>query len=278
MTKITKEAREYYLSSIAPFAAIVQSLSKKEVLVLDKLRKNESQYTRLELVNDYLCAVSQYLVMNSLSISMLGIKNDNALNDARKSCFKAVIELEKVFTNYLDVPFADYKAALEATSDFPELKRYALIRKTCLAIDLLQEALGESNKWKWALIEMQGRLAVVAKNTLNLKTLIKELDPRTPHYQERVKYLNIVRKMLQDASDKYRLKYEGVTGQIVDFQMAISYIAAMRRLSMMLERNTEAENLKRKIEVWGGKLNKDIENKDKNMRMRQIQSTNAKNE
>ena len=232
---------------------------------MEQLKEIDSPYVRLELATDHLYAFSQFLVMNALSLSMLGINNDTSITDARKSFSKAIFELEKVYTNYLDTPFEDYRASLQAVSNVPELERYALIRKAGLALNMLMEVLGENHKWKWAINEMHGRLAVVAKNTLDLKTLVSGLDPRFPHYQERIQYLNLTRKLLQDAADHYRWKYEGVSGQIADFQTSIFYLSAMYRLSIMLGRNSEAENLKRKIDIWKEKLNKDLETRDKKM-------------
>ena len=125
-----------------------------------------------------LISISYYLVMNSLSVSLLGVKNENALNDARKTCYKAVIQLEKVFTPLVDAPFGDYEEALAGTASFPEMQRYALVRKTGFSISMVRDSFGENSRWKWSIVELEARLSAVAKNCLNLKTLLQAMGPQ----------------------------------------------------------------------------------------------------
>lgn len=265
MAKVNEEARKKYFERIAPYKKTVNELKDKESRIEAMLKVDAAgePYKRLALARDNLCTVSRFLVINSLSVSLLGVKNENALNDARKTCYKAVIQLEKVFTNLLDVPFSEYEEALKACESFPEMERFELVRKTGLSIALVKEGLGDNSRWKWSIVELEGRLAAVAKNSLNLKTLVQGMDPRSDGYRERIEFFNLTRKILQGAADSYRMRYEVSTGRMDDFRTAISYLGALQRLSLLLGRANEAAALKRKIDIWKGKMESDQKNSEK---------------
>ena len=265
MAKVNEEARKKYFERIAPYKKTINELKDKESRIEAMLKVDVAgePYKRLALARDNLCTVSRFLVINSLSVSLLGVKNENALNDARKTCYKAVIQLEKVFTNLLDVPFSEYEEALKACESFPEMERFELVRKTGLSIALVKEGLGDNSRWKWSIVELEGRLAAVAKNSLNLKTLVQGMDPRSDGYRERIEFFNLTRKILQGAADSYRMRYEVSTGRMDDFRTAISYLGALQRLSLLLGRANEAAALKRKIDIWKGKMESDQKNSEK---------------
>lgn len=259
MAKVKEEAKKKYFERIAPYRKKINELKDKERRIEAVLKGNDAgdPYKRLHMAEDNLTAASYYLVMNSLSVSLLGVKNETALNDAKKACSLAIIQFEKVFTDLIDVPFSDYEDFLKSTASFHEMKRYDLVRKAGLALSLVKDSFGEKSKWKWPMVELEARLAVIAKNNLDLKTLVQGMDPRSEGYRERIEFFNLTRKMLQKAADDYRLKYELVTNRADDFRKAISYLGTLKRLSMLLGRQNEAVNLKRKIEIWKKKMDSD---------------------
>lgn len=277
MARVNEEARKKYFEFIASYKKSITELTEKEARTNPKLKGNP--YMRLAQVSDNLTVISLYVVMNSLSVSLLGVKNENALNNARKTCYKAIIQLEKVFSNLVDAPFSEYEKALLSTHSFAEMKRYELIRRTGLSISLVRDGFGENSRWKWSLVELDARLAAVAKNTLNLKSLIHGMDTRADGYRERIEYFNLTRKLLQSAADSYRLKYEVSTNRMDDFRVAISYLGALQRLSLILGRQNEALALKRKISIWHDKMESDHkknENKLRTQRKQQGENLNAR--
>lgn len=277
MAKVNEEARKKYFELIAPYKKGIGELNDKESRIESILKGSDAgeSYKRLALAEDNLTIVSNYLVMNSLSVSLLGVKNENALNDARKACYRAIIQLEKVFTDLMDVPFGDYEEALKSTASFPETQRYLLIRKTGLAINLVKDGFGENTRWKWSIVELESRLATVAKNTLDLKTLVQGMDPRSEGYRERIEYFNLVRKQLQYSADEYRRKYEVGAGRSDDFRKAISFLGALQRLSRLLGRQDEANSLKRKIDIWKGKMENDHKNSELASRQQRLSNGKA---
>jgi len=264
VAKINEVAKKKYFEQISPYKKIITDLHSKRNRMEGALKKDDpgESHKRLAIVEDNLTIVSYNIVMNSLSISFLGIRNESAINEAKKFCSLAIIQLEKVFTTLLDVPFGDYEESLKAVASFSEFKRYTLIKKTGLALSLVEESLGEKTRWKWAMVELDARLAVVAKNCLNLKTLVQGMDPRNAGYRERVEFFNLTRRMLKNSADSYRKKYELSTKRMDDFRMAISFLGALLRLSLLMSRHNEAGELKKKIDIWTKRMESDYKNQE----------------
>ena len=260
MAKITDEARQTYGEQVGIYQQQVDALliREKNMLIMIEKDPTGASYKRLMLTDEMLYLSTLYLSKHSMSVAMLGVKNEDALNDARKSLYKAVIYLEEVVTNYIDVPFSDYEVKVEEIKNLPQTKRYYLVRKLGLAIRLVLDAYGDNTKWRWTFVELEARFATVAKNILDLKTASKDgLDPHSPDYDDTVYHLRLVKKLLQQAADRYREKYELSTGRIDDFRLGINYLLALRRIHLILNERVEAEDVKKKADVWKDKMDKD---------------------
>lgn len=272
MAKVSDVAKKKYSEKIKVYKKMVEDLLLKERQIIQILKNDDTgaAFKKLMLVNENLNIVSYYILMNELSLALLGIKNEAFLNDGRKACFKALIYLEEVFTDYLDVPYSDYEDHLTEVSAFSDDDRYNLIRKTGFSIDAINSGFGEGSKWKWSFVDMNGRLACVAKNCMDLKKMAAGMDPRVPGYQVRIKQLNLTRRLIQQSADDFRKKYELSTFRIDDFKRAIAFLASLKRLSIILKRNSDVDALKKKIEIWKLKMDTDlkrIEDKEKKSRL-----------
>jgi len=259
MAKINEEARKRYFAKIAPYRKKIHYLKNKEHNISRMLQSDDPAvaYKRLALVEDYLTTASYHLAMNTLSVSLLGIRSENDLSEAKKSCFSAIIQLESVFSNLIDAPFQDYEALLEATSSLDEFKRYSLIRKVGLALSMVKDGFTENSKWWWPLMALEARLAAVAKNCLNLQTLLQGMDPRFEGHRERTEYFKLTQRLLQEAANGYRLKYEKTTKRTDDFRLAINFLGALQRLSLLLGRQNEANEFKKRSEIWRRNMESD---------------------
>ena len=264
MGKISTEAKEQYSAKLKIHKSELERLREKESSLVSGLRPDSDNYGVLNLkaANVNLNIVSYLVLMNSLSVSQLGIKNDAYLNEARKVCYKAIINLENAVTNYIDSPFSEYEEKLDKISSVNEAEKWALVKKLGFSIQAVKEGFGENTKWKWSFVEIEGRFAAVAKNLMNLKTLVAGLDPRADYYQERYAHLRIVKKLLQNSADSYREKYELSTLRVDDFKLAINFLGSLRRLNALVGEPEEANALKRKIDIWKSKLEQDIKKKE----------------
>ena len=205
-----------------------------------------------------------YIAKFKLSVALLGGKNENILNEARKTLYKPLIYLEEIVTNFIDTSYPEYEEKVNEISNMTEKQRYYLIRKLGLAISLVIDAYGGNTKWRWSFVEIEGRFATVAKNIINMKEASKTLlDPHSDNYETIVYHLRLVKKLLQQSADRYREKYEIATNVITDFKMAIRFLEALRKMHLVLNEHREADEVKRKLEIWKEKMEKDQKQRDK---------------
>ncbi|MCR5291048.1 MAG: hypothetical protein K6E51_13730 [Treponema sp.] len=260
MAKITAEVRELYAKRILPYAELVKKSLEKEKSLLELIEKDTAgvAYKKLLLSDEMIYVATLYMMMNSLSLRILQVKNNDALNDARKALYKAIIYLEEIVTNIVDVPYGEIEDKVLQIANTPLDKRYYHTRKLGLAIQMLIDAFGDNSKWKWSFVELEGRFIVVAKNMLDMKKAIKDFfDPRSADYDNTVYYLRLINTLLQKSAAAYRDRYELSTRRIDDIRMAINFLLAQRRLAVAMGKVDEGEEIKKKAMVWKEKMDAD---------------------
>ncbi|MBN1298809.1 MAG: hypothetical protein JW997_03885 [Actinobacteria bacterium] len=264
MGKVSKQARDTFIENSNVYKNKINELIEKERKQRLSFKKGDFSFNmqRIELAEDNLILISYYVVLNALSISMLGVKNETYLNNARKCLYKCIIYLEEVVTNYIDEPLSEYEENLESIISFSDDERYKLVRKLGYSIQAVEDGFGANSKWKWSFVEILGRYATVAKNLLDLKNMIKKLDPRVDGYDSRYNWLQLVKRLLQQAADKYREKYELSTQRIDDMKLAINYLSALKRLYLNLNEAQNMDVTKKKIDVWKIKMEADLKKKE----------------
>ena len=260
MAKITAESREDFFVKMQPYKELVDKAFEKEKEILGQISADGSGagYKKLQLAEQMIYISTLYLVINNLSVTLLDAKNTDALNDSRKTLYKAIIYLEEIVSDTIDAPFADYEDRLKEISDTPLEKRFYIVRKLGLAIRLVIDAYGDNTKWKWSFVELEGRFATVAKNLFDMKEGMKTyFDPRAADFDTTVYYVRLIKKLFDKSATGYRDKYELSTKRQDDMRLGINYLLGLRRLDIMLNEKEEAEELKKKIIVWRTKLEKD---------------------
>jgi hypothetical protein len=264
MAKISSEERHKYFERIKPYKETIAAILKQEQAVLMEIKKDRTgaAFKRIALVDDMLNLTSNYMVLNGVSQSVLKVKNEDALNDGRKSLYKSVIYLEEIVSNFVDAPFSEYEEKLAEIESVDAARRYFLVRKLGLAIQLLENAYGDNTKWKWSFVELEGRFAAAAKNIIDLRNAVANTDPRSPNYEPTVYHLRLIKKLLMQAADRYREKYELSTNRIDDFKQGINFLAALRRLHIVLGDRDEAETVKKKYDIWSAKLGSDMKRQE----------------
>jgi len=259
MAKVNDQDRGLYNEKVSTYVKMTKSLLDIEKKLASESKKDtpEAALNKLTLADEMLNLTSNYIAINGISQTILKSKNEEVLNDARKSLYKAIIYLEEAVTNYIDVPFSDYENKLNLLESFDENQRYQLIRKVGLAIDLLEHAYGDNSKWRWTFVEMEGRFATVSKNIMDLRHVMEYSTFESPYYDSTTYHLKLMKRLLSQSADRYREKYELSTGQIPDFKTGISYLGALRRLHVLLAESEDAESVKKKIAIWKTKLETD---------------------
>jgi hypothetical protein len=264
MAKISNEDRHQYYEKIKPYKATIQYLLKREEMMLQIIKKDSrgAAFKRLTLAEEMVSLASHDIIISGVSLSMLRLRNEEALNDGRKSLYKAVIYLEEVVTPLVDAPYSDYEEKLAEIAPIDAMRRYTLIKKVGLGIELHEKAYGDNTKWRWAFVELEGRYAAVAKNIMDLKTAVANTDPSSPDYAPTVYHLRLLKKLLLQAADRYREKYELSTNRIDDFRMGIHFLNALKRIHILMGDRNDVETVKKKAEIWSAKLEVDIKRQE----------------
>ncbi|MCR5606399.1 MAG: hypothetical protein K6F69_06265 [Treponema sp.] len=260
MAKIATESRERFAGRTASYRELIKKYAQREKEILALINRDNSgtAYKKLLLAEDAIYVATLYMSINDVSVVFMETRNNDALNDARKALYKAIIYLEEIVSTYIDVPYSDYEEKLSEISNTPLGKRYYLVRKLGLAIDMLIEGFGENTKWRWTFVDILGRFATVTKNMLDLQTATKVyFDPSSPDYDVTVYYVRLICNLLDESSSKYRDKYELSTKRIDDMRKAIQFVGALRRIKLLIDQREEAEELKKKADVWREKLDSD---------------------
>jgi hypothetical protein len=293
MEKISSEARKRYADRVNEYRELIDRINDKNKELEERIAKTSKaqgltsgqyrgdQFTdlgalkevnsiRFSLADQYLNIVSYFNLMNALSLSLLGIKNESFLNDGRKSCYRSIIYMEEIVSPYIDAAFSDYQQGVESLESFDDKSKYRFLCKLGFAIDSVTEGFGSGSKWKWSFVELQGRYAVIAKNLLNLKTFIMQLDPRIEGYSERLAHVQLVKKLLQQSADRYREKYELSTMRLDDIKKAILFLAAIKRLHTLLGEAEEADVVKKKMEIWKTKMEDDQKRQEMAQKMERL--------
>jgi len=260
MAKTSLEDRNQYYDKIRPCREIIKSFLNKENATLKVLKRDNTNasFIRLGLVDEMINLTSYYIILSKVSQSMLKLRSEEALNEGRKSMYKAVIYLEEVVSNLVDAPYSEYEAKLVQIASLDAKQRYDMVRKLGLALSLLKNAYGFNTKWKWAFVELEGRYAATVKNFIDLKNAVTNTDPRSPDYEPAVRHLRLIKKLLMQAADRYREKYELSTNRIDDFKMGIHFLNSLRRLHIILGERDDADTVKKKTDIWSAKLELDI--------------------
>ncbi|AGT44407.1 hypothetical protein [Treponema pedis] len=259
-------SKELYTERVYEYDQEINKILKREQSLLHLIKNDNfgAGYKKLVLVDEMIYLTTLYLAKFKLSVTLLGGKNENILNEARKTLYRPIIYLEEIVSNFIDVPFSDYEEQLKSISKVTEKQRYYLIRKLGLAINMVIEAYGGNTKWRWSFAEIEGRFAVVAKNIMDLKEITKTgLNPHAEDYDIVIFHLRLVKKLLAKTADKYREKYEVATNAISDFRTAILVLGALKRIHMVLNEHKEVEEIKRKLEIWHDKMEKDLKLREK---------------
>ncbi|MDR0554033.1 MAG: hypothetical protein LBG76_04450 [Treponema sp.] len=257
------DKRSRYFAKTKPYREIIDQLLKQENVFRDQIWQGGSgaHEKRIILVENMVKCASGYIILSEISQSMMEIKNEEALNEGRKSLYKSIVYLEDLVGFYVDAAFSEYEKRLADLDFLNPAQRYLLVRKIGLTIQLLECAYGDTTKWRWAFVDLEGRYAAVAKNIFDLKAAVLNTDPRSPWYEPTVSHLRLIRRLLRRAADRYRQKYELSSGHIDDFSRSIEYLQSLRRIHILMNEREEAEQIKKQLDIWSNKLETDIKRK-----------------
>ena len=256
---ITKAEKAAYNDYIKEYQAELESLKKidKEIAIKKRKMAAIAPYYNIESVFVHLKITSLYIKMSDASLEMLNIKNESFLNNARKEIYKIIQMLEETVGNDIDRTLKENEEYLIKIEKINPKQILNLIISIQKIVDIIIQRMGEKSKWKWSFVDIQGRIAVIAKNFINFSDVEKARDPRKEYYRERHDLLKICKRSLNEAAKQYRTRYE-ISAQIpADILKAIELLAALRKINILFRESTEAAKLKNTIEALHARLEAD---------------------
>lgn len=260
MAKITNEDRELFKKESKQYEDLIKAELDKEKEMLTTMKGDAVgvEYKKLILAEQMIYIATLYNAINTASVKILEVKNNDALNEGRKILYKALIYLEEIVTNIVNVAPSEISDKMEAIANTPLEKRYFLVRKLGLAIQMIIDAFGDNSKWKWSFVELEGRFAVVAKNLYDFKNYVKAyFDPGDADNENSILYMRLIKTLLDKSANAYRDKYELSSRRLDDMKNAINFLLARRRVSVALSESEDAEELKKKAMTWKEKMEAD---------------------
>ena len=272
--KISTEKKLQYQQMQKEFKArLPEIMVRMQRLEKDNKEEEDKEiiyYRNIAISNLYLDAVEVYCNMIKSYNDFNNKVNETDLKEARELYFKALVSLENVVGKYVSITLTENVELLESIHRLNPKRKLMLIRKFENRLRLLEECYGDMQKYKWHLVEMEGRFTTVAKNLMNFKEL-QVGDPRIPYYAENQALLTQIKQYLRKTSEKYRDKYNQTNKEAADMKRAIAYQEALKSICMVLGNPQETENAKKVIDSWNAILDKEEKDKEKRLKSEQIQ-------
>lgn len=258
MAKITEDQRNQYQESVQFYKRKLEEIAlEQKKLKLETKIENKFQ-NEIKNIKLSLNLIMIYCGMNDLSVDLLNVKNTAFLDKARQLIYDILINLGNILTNYLDVPFSDYAEQLKQVDFMNDNEKLQFIRHIGLCNELIQKSFGDNTKWKWSFVDIDSRFAIIAKNLFDLKKYQKLDQPGEPGFRERRAHLLIIQKLLLQASNGLREKYELSTKSIEDIKKAIDFQKALLRINSIIGDSEKVDTGKKQIEVWNTLMEKHL--------------------
>lgn len=270
-----KEKKQRFLESVGELKKEIDKIQQK-IKTLDESKENSPEINKIMAASYYLDLVSVYCAMTDLSQTLLGYKNESYLDQARKSLYKAIILLEGIVSNIIDMPFRENSERLEKLEQLSDADRLKLANKMGYTISLLEDRYGEKSKWKWSFVELLGRYATIVKNMFDFRAYQAKNDPSIEGFDERYDLLVLIKELLLDASNKYREKYELANHNPDDMKKAIDFLRALKRIHILLNEKNEIQSITKRIELWSQKLEADMKAKEMMLKKKAAQKYSRK--
>ncbi|MDR2510014.1 MAG: hypothetical protein LBC77_05145 [Spirochaetaceae bacterium] len=251
------EKQKYYDDRIHRYEANIQRLVKHEAAVLEECRLDtESAAVKLfELSNEMLNLASNYLALNGIARSVLGMRDEESLSEARKSITKSIIYLENVVTKLVDASFFEYERKLAELSSVPPERKYYVTKKIGAAIALLKYHYGDNTKWYWSFVDIEARFTAVAKNLLDLKKAYSNNNPSSEDYEPLLYHLRMVKDLLAYQANRFHERYSLSSKRPDDLRSAIAFLSALKQILVILNERREAEEIRKKHDAWQSAYN-----------------------
>ncbi len=249
---ISKAQKAAYNDDIKAIKLQSDELEKKirDLLQKRKSKPNLEPYYNLEIATYLLGTIELYLKMNDLSIAMLGIKNNKALDIAKSNFSKVLLLLKETVGDEVDrESLKENEEYLQAIDKLNPRQIIDFLNRVDMVFNNLRNNMGEDSKWKWLFVELQAKIAVIIRNFINFSDILKYRDPRQPYFRDRREHLSMAKDALEEAAKQYRTKYELSSKSREDLKKSIEILEALRKIHFTMGESNEADKLKTTIDA-----------------------------
>jgi len=255
---ITKEQKNEFNENLADFKVYLDDLKKETSLYKSQQKKNKNlePYYNIALAIDSVKLINTCILINEMSVSIMGLKNENYLGIARKEIYNIFSYMEKVVGSDFDGSLSENKDLLALIEEYNPVQRLNLIKAVQEIIFKMIDAFGTGSKWKWSWPEIHFKLAVLAKNLMDFRAMEAENDLENPYYHTRKEHFNMIVELANFAAQEYRTKFDLSTQDVGDLKKSVSLLEMNRKIFQItgetddLEKTkTLIESLKEKIEL-----------------------------
>lgn len=259
--KAEKEAYRLEVALRKPEIADIQK-NIKDIAAKKTQNSRLAPYYSVELAVNYMKLIKLELGISDLSEEMIGIKNDSAQADARKSFLLVLQSFEEIVGKDIDRSLRANDEGIAKISLLNPAQILHLVEQIYLIFNDLKDKMGGGgrsgeedkvlsggSKWYWSFVDLQARVAVLTKNITDFSNVAKLRDPRTPYYKERRALMRLCQENIQSAAKEYRTKYE-LAGKIRDdMKMVIELLSVLRKINVLFGKTDEAEKIKNIIDA-----------------------------
>ena len=93
MAKVLNENRELCELKCEPYKKMINEANEREKQSLASIEKNPAgaEYKKLDLCTEMIGIATYYITINNLTVEFVNTKDNDALNNARKTIYKAII-------------------------------------------------------------------------------------------------------------------------------------------------------------------------------------------
>jgi hypothetical protein len=252
------DGRAEFIARAAPLKETIKTVERNIAGVTAQLKKGEIPpgQGQLRLCQESLYGVSCHLGVNRLSLDYTGTRSTDAINSARKMLFNALVALEKVLPTVLDIMSKDNQIPEANNLGLTVEERYHLVQKFALAIEMTITAY-EDKQIRLTFLDMEGRFAKVALNILDMRAAIKSYMAMDADYNVLCHFFPLQTRLLFRSAANYRARYEQAIitdpeAETDDLNLAIRYLETVVHLSNLIK-DPEAEEYKKKLDLWEGK-------------------------
>lgn len=238
---------------------------KKHISELSSKKKkmtNITGYLNFEISLYLIKSVSLHIKMNELSVQMMGIKNSKFLESARAEFYKSLQTLEEIVGAEIDRGLTENDDFLVKIDRINPKQVLELSKGLLNMFFNLKNSFGEGTKWKWAFVELQGRIAVIIKNFAPFSEIGRIRDPREEFFYDRQEMMQLSKDNLTEAAKQFRTKYELSGKARDDLKKSIDFLSALRKIHVLFKEDEDANKLKNTIDAAKQALEAEDKSKD----------------